>query len=223
MPLFLSSIAAGALITCGFTPTDPAPEPSSFLERSTRAARARLFEERYSIPLPDLPPGAPVPPLIMERPPIRELPFDHSAAVMIGRVAGQQTFLSSDRTQLYTEFSVAGDEIFKNERPDVKAGVPLTILVEGGALRLTSGRILRQEAPGDVCPLQVGPRYVLFLEYWSKADAFQILAAWELRDNSPVPLEPGHQALAKHGKCSVCGQDEAQFLIGVRAASRASK
>lgn len=79
---------------------------------------------------------------------------------------------------------------------------------EGGALRLTNGRILRYVVSGAGALPSSGKRYVLFLKLIHEGQDLSILAGYELTNGAVSPLEDGGERYA--------GVSEAQFLDIVR-------
>lgn len=69
------------------------------------------------------------------------LPFKESDIVITGRVLTANAFLSNDRTNVYSEFSVQIQEVLSN-CTNRSLGTTLDVNREGGSIRFPSGQIL---------------------------------------------------------------------------------
>ena len=151
------------------------------------------------------------------------LPVKQSSAVIVGTVSDARAFLSEDKTNIYSEYSVKVETVIKNfDQEPVKAGDTLVAERQGGRVTLRSGAVSGYFISGQNPP-QVGRRYVLFLGY-NKSDAgslslasrpdmsHHLLTGYELRGGSVVALDnPGGMAFAEHD-----GKAEAAFLGEIR-------
>src|ERR1035438_2150339 len=124
-------------------PVDAAPEPTDPVERALRATRNRLQNSRNSLPssaggsqrsdLPsarrsrfDTQPSGPPSDVIVDRAPFRpgtrredfQLPVSESDTILLGSVSKVQPYLSEDGTNLYTEYTVSVEEVFKDSRSE---------------------------------------------------------------------------------------------------------
>lgn len=149
------------------------------------------------------------------------LPAARSDAVVIGEVTDAEAFLSTDRTGIYSEFTVGVGEVLKDASGTLTPGGSITAERGGGAVRFPSGKVVRRGIHGKPLP-RVGRRYVFFLKRAAEADYFSVITAYELRGGRVFPLdglymtgEVVHQ-LAAHQKFT--GADEATFLAAVREA-----
>ncbi|PYS82932.1 MAG: hypothetical protein DMF67_10950 [Acidobacteria bacterium] len=147
------------------------------------------------------------------------LPVKQSSAIIVGTVSDAKAFLSEDKTNIYSEYSVQVEAVLKNfDDEPVKVGDTLVAERQGGRVRLLSGAISGFFISGQNPP-QVGRRYVLFLGY-NKYDAsnlgsitpsemsHHILTGYELRGGKVVALDnPGGMNFKEHD-----GEDEAAFL-----------
>ncbi|MCA1594690.1 MAG: hypothetical protein LC754_19085 [Acidobacteria bacterium] len=147
------------------------------------------------------------------------LPVLQSSAVLIGNVIGAQAFMSNDKNNTYSEFTIRVEKILKNDK-----GTPIPpsglIVIErlGGRVRTPTGHIQSYSISGQGTP-EVGLRYVFFLGYNPRETGFSksiephemsrnILTAYELKLGKVFPLDyAGGRNFKVHA-----GADEATFL-----------
>jgi hypothetical protein len=94
----------------------------------------------------------------------------------------------------------------------------ITLPQLGGALRLPSGKVIKQFVPADEKLLDVGARYVLFLDYDAKHDWFGVVKAWELQNGRAKARAQTDVKDAAQGISRYDGMDESQFLLEVQSA-----
>lgn len=160
-------------------------------ERALRQAKNRRYNRvDQSTPLTELPEdvggvgvhgGPPPPPL-----PVKESDF-----VVIGTVIKAQPYFSETRTSIYSEFSINIEEVLKNDVHPLDVGAVIIADREGGALRLSSGRIVRFNV-GTLGRLpRIGRRYVFFLKRIHEGQDITILTAYKLHKGRVFPLTMG--------------------------------
>jgi hypothetical protein len=135
-----------------------------------------------------------------------------------------QPYLSEDGTNLYTEFTISAEEVFKDSASlSLKRGSVVASFRIGGSLRLASGRVVRTDVHGLGDPPVAEHRYVCFLRYDARGYWFRIDKLWELRNGAAFPMDPIDQGLAQAGRSQFSGMSEPDFLAAVRdAIQRAS-
>lgn len=155
-------------------------------------------------------------------PPEPALPVAQSDAIVIGEVSEAEAFLSTDRTSIYSEFTVNVGEVFKDTSlVTLTSGSSITTVRGGGAVRFPSGRVVRRGFNGKPLPRK-GRRYVFFLKRNNEGQDFSIITAYELRGGRVFPLDGLYTTgqvvpqLAAHQEFK--GVDEATFLATVREA-----
>ena len=117
------------------------------------------------------------------------LPVNQSNAVVIGNVRDAQAYLSSDNTNVYSEFTVGVEEILKdNSAATISTGGSLTAERAGGRVRLPSGRVILRGDMRKSMPVP-GRRYLLFLEFNEEVQTYSILTGYELRAGQTFPLD----------------------------------
>lgn len=192
-----------------------APEPSNLKELAVRRARnSRYNESRLNIRET----AANVEPL-----PLNEhfwwglsaIPVRQSDAVVIGEVTAAQAYLSTDKTGVYSEFTVQVEQVLKP-----LAGVSLSsipVVRPGGAVRFPSGRLLRYETRHQGMP-KTGSRYVLFLKCHSDGEDFSLLTGYEFKNNLVIPLDNIEGLFAEYKDWS-----EAVFLNVIMTTTESNK
>jgi hypothetical protein len=148
------------------------------------------------------------------------LPVEQSNAVVLGEVVDAQAYLSGDRTNVYSEFTIRVEEVLKND--DRVALAPNCLVATdrpGGAVRFPSGRIQRFRTHRQGLP-QKGKHYVLFLKRTDQGESLTILTGYELRPGRVIPLD-GEDVKDKKAELQFAkyrGLDERSFLNEVRTA-----
>jgi hypothetical protein len=117
------------------------------------------------------------------------LPASKSDAVVVGEVTDANAYLSEDKTNVYSEFTVRIEEILKNSTSvPLAAGTSVTTVRTGGAVRFPSGKVIQRGFGGKPFPL-IKARYVFFLAYESNEQDYPIVTAYELRGGAVSPLD----------------------------------
>lgn len=152
---------------------------------------------------------------------IPALPVAESDVVLVGGVLHAQAHLSSDKTGIYSEFTVQVDEVLRDSgKASLLPGVVVSVERFGGAVRFPSGAIQRYEAVGQGMP-RVGERYVFFLRRHNEMD-FSIVTGYQLEGDVVSPLDG---SLVEKGKGTYPfdtyqGFDSFRFLDIVRTATQ---
>jgi hypothetical protein len=160
----------------------------------------------------DLPPFGPEPIL-------RELPVNWSNTIVVGIVKHIQPYLSEDKRNIYTEHTISVTEVLKDAKGlSLNAASTIGLDRMGGAIRLNSGRVLRDVVHGNGALLIAERRYVMFLSYDVRGIWFRSVKCWELLNGVAVPIDPGDVATAQAGRSQFAGMSEADFISAVRDA-----
>jgi hypothetical protein len=116
------------------------------------------------------------------------LPVEQSSAIVIGKITNTAAHLSEDKKEIYSEFSVQVEKIFK----DTTSSINLTDVVsanrEGGTVRFASGRIHKYRIHKKGMP-QKGMRYVLFLKQNADSSDYLIITGYKLSNGKVTPLD----------------------------------
>lgn len=195
--------------------------PSDPKKRAKREAKGKKYNSRYAPPITeshdetfsttDWDVGLPA------------FPVAKSAAVIIGKITKAQAYLSENKTNIYSEFDVQIEQVWKSDRGDLTTGTSVVVERAGGRVRFPSGKLAISVISHQQMP-QVGSRYVLFLTHegpfgGEHSGDFFILTGYELRDGCVFPLDktlPGHPITA------YSGVDERTFLTDLSSAFHAS-
>jgi hypothetical protein len=138
-----------------------------------------------------------------------------SNAVIVGQVTSAQAYLNSDKSNVYSEFTIRVDEVLKNDSyVPLTTGNSIITARNGGRIRYPSGRVTLYFIAGEGMP-RIGHRYVLFLSRDEQEQDYDILTGYELRAGCVALLDEltdGHPLIAYKGT------DELAFLNEIRAA-----
>jgi hypothetical protein len=111
------------------------------------------------------------------------IPALQSATVATGTVVKLQPYLSADRSRIYTEISIRLDNTLKPSKTNLSSAVATLLIIDrlGGALRLRSGRIVRDEVQidglGGIC---LGKRYLFFAAAVHNGRDLTLIRSYEL-------------------------------------------
>jgi hypothetical protein len=195
------------------------PVPALPEERLKRQRRGKHYDNSHLVVEPQKPAGR----IIATDHTIGKipaLPVNLSDAIVIGNITDAKAYLSSDKSGVYTEFTVQLEEILKNTTPSLKIGSPFSAQRVGGRVRFPSGIVQRYGVSSLGMPRHNG-RYALFLKRIVDSDAFMIVTAYELRAGEVYPLDgvnvpKGASELPQFALYK--GMDETEFLTRLRTA-----
>jgi hypothetical protein len=154
---------------------------------------------------------------------IPALPVTQSSIVLIGKVMDARAYLSTDKTGVYSEFSIHAQEILKNDDSAFLAqGELVTVERFGGAVRFASGRIQKYRTKNQGMP-HAGRQYLLFLKRISSEQSLSIITAYELRGEHVFPVDGAAGNDERLPFDVYRGIDIASFLAKVRDAVVHSK
>ena len=118
------------------------------------------------------------------------VPTKPSTIIAVGKVVSVKSYLSADRTHIYTETAVNVEELLKH-RGAFKLPSDQQLITDhiGGDMQLSSGRIVHDKTrSGFMGKLRVGDRYVLFAHHIHKGKDLAIIMAYELRNGKVYEL-----------------------------------
>ena len=194
------------------------PDPK---ERALRQARGSRYNKRGGRAIAELASGEEVLPVNSHWWwGLPALPASQSHAIVTGEIISAKAYLSNDKTEVYSEFSVRISEVLRNES-NLPLGFGSEVAVErrGGAVRFPSGRLQRYRVAKQGMPVK-GRKYVFFLEFNESGQDFSLLTAYELRDGQVLPLDgygdKGEPVVTTF--TAFAGMDETTFLNAVAAA-----
>jgi hypothetical protein len=204
------------------TAVPQAPPPIDDQQRSLRAMRSSTFNDNTHSKAPldsDSASEATVQGMSVYHVRLEPLPASISDTIILGQVVGYQPYLSADHTTVYTELKVTVEKIFKNRPGTVDPSTTISIPRIGGTVQLPTGRTVRQFVPHAEQALDIGGKYVLFLNYNHDLQWFDLVKAWRLDGDSVTPTDTIDAADVERGKSSFRNMNKSQFLQQVEAAA----
>lgn len=154
------------------------------------------------------------------------IPIKESTVVFVGEVNDVQSYLSADRTHIYTEITFRVEELLKSPERFILPPTHTLIADQlGGTIKLHSGRILHDGTrAGYIGKPRIGARYVVFLTPIHEDKDFEILVAYELREGKVFRLtedgSPGHVVLSRAPNKPDSLSNEKTFLQTIRQRKR---
>lgn len=149
------------------------------------------------------------------------IPIKGSAVIAVGTVSGMETFLSGDRTRIYTEVRVSVEDLLQDKHSKTQREKDLVFDLLGGTVKLESGRVIRDET--IICYLgkpHVGGRYIFFLRPTHKGQDLTLITGYELRNGSVYELAEdggsGNEIFTRNAGRSDPLSNEAAFLGAVK-------
>jgi hypothetical protein len=193
------------------------PEPSDSQEREARRAK----NVRYNAGRQDLTTRDPEVEGFIEQvwPRVEFIPAAESAVVVTGRVVKVQPYLSGDRSRIYTEITVAVDDLLKRDRNN-RLSAANTVVIDrlGGALKLKTGRVVRDDIQIDnLGKPQLGNRYVFFARRVNDGRDVSLIKSYELVDGKVFTNDSrASRLISTLPGVPQAWADEAAFLKAVR-------
>jgi hypothetical protein len=199
-----------------------APEPADPVKRDKRRAKSKRYDRQGMVAQPNSrATGAETQRIASWMHKAPALPVEMSDAIVIGEITDAQSYLSNDKSGVYTEFTVRIGQALKNDNAAPLAlNATLVAQREGGRVQFPSGRIQRYTFHFQGMP-HTGSQYVLFLKRNEDGESYYIRTGYELRAGRAFPLDgvdlpPGATELPQFAAYK--DVDEATFLSEVRAA-----
>lgn len=120
------------------------------------------------------------------------LPVDQSDVVIVGEVKDRQTYLSNDKSGVYTEFTIDVSEVLKGDSTEVNRGSAITASRVGGVVRYPNGHKRLYLVLGEGLPLE-GGQFVLFLKEDGQGGNYTVLTMYRLESDGVIPVDEGRQ------------------------------
>jgi hypothetical protein len=183
------------------------PANADTVPHAVRVARDRLFDRIYGPPPKGWVTSGP------DRGQGEEtadgIPIYRNLTAAVVQFADYRTIRSASRRSIYTEVKMNVEQVLRDPSGTVQPGKDLTVILAGGALRLSSGQIVKEYLDEDAqSGLQPGHRYLSFLNYAKDGgDYFGCEKSWLLSGGTAVPTS---------GPAPVAGMPEGEFIAAVR-------
>lgn len=157
------------------------------------------------------------------------IPVKESDIAVLGQVASMQPYLSTDRTQIYTEITVRVEEVFKAPS-NFKLTRDKAIVIDqaGGSIKMPSGQVIHDGTRVDFLGRTLaGNRYVLFAKRIHHGKDLTLIRGYELRDGRVLKLSedgsPGDVLVSSVPGTADAPSQEGEFLRSVRNTAIESK
>ena len=115
------------------------------------------------------------------------LPVERADAIVIGTVADRKAYLSDDETNIYTEYEVKIEEVFKDLSDSLKTDDVVPFIRNGGGVRFKSGKIQKYQISRRGT-LKKNHRYLMFLKKNNGVDLF-IATGYDISSNKVIPID----------------------------------
>lgn len=126
------------------------------------------------------------------------LPVANSDIILTGVVGETKANLSENKRNVFSEFAVAVETVFKTNNQQAKQGSVMIVDRIGGFVKYPNGQIVLYRRTGIYMP-KIGARYLFFLNSINKHD-YGILTAYELTEAGVIPLDMSSQFFVLEGK-----------------------
>lgn len=125
------------------------------------------------------------------------LPVAESKYIVLGQVTNAEAHLSENKKNVYSEFTVLVEQVFKTAKDSVVEGSEITVDRIGGYVRYPNGRTLLYRIGATNMP-RVNERYLFFLTSKNNED-LTILTAYAMIVGGVAPLDESEQFEAFRG------------------------
>ncbi len=216
LPVFAASNALAQAPS--LTPTKELSSALDSTATAIRAARASYFDKFTSpdgVALENRDPRARAATIFHSPPPKSELPQNPADTIIVGKISGIQAYLSNNRGAIYTESTIAIEEVISSQRSLAPAS-SLLIVQDGGSIQLASGAVLEQPVQGSGNELRNTGEYLFFLRYISSLQAYGCTKAWALVNGAAVAVSADDLARVANHVSRYQGMPAAAFLAVAR-------
>lgn len=165
------------------------PAISDIDDRLKRKAKGSRYDNRRTLVFPDEPTNDEGRTTFFNEAPARkQLPIKESSFIVIGSIIDSRAFLTNDKENVYSEFTVRVEEVLKCPADQLP---PTEIVVDrlGGYVRYPNGKKRLHRVNGLLMP-RVDRKYLLFLANPDQSPNFEIVSGYELRNSKVFSLNP---------------------------------
>lgn len=139
------------------------------------------------------------------------IPIKESELIVIGKVLDAAAYLSDNKKNVYSEFTVQIDEILLDTTGKIKKEGSVTVDREGGFVEYANG-LKRFHCIAALSMPKVSGKYILFLKNPEKGPNYEIINGYELKDGGVINLTASTETR------SYFGMDQTVLLSKVRKA-----
>lgn len=126
-----------------------------------------------------------------ESTPLPAIPIQESDLIVTGTVVGVETYLSNDKSGIYSQFTVRVVESLKNSLQKMfDRDALVNVDRAGGVVRYPHGQSVLYLDSDKGLP-EVGRQYAFFLKGDGKSDSLEIVTLYELQETSTIPMDSG--------------------------------
>ncbi|HEX8146815.1 MAG TPA: hypothetical protein VF591_06520 [Pyrinomonadaceae bacterium] len=145
------------------------------------------------------------------------IPVQQADAVVVGKITDARAYLSNDKTNVYSEFTAALEDVLLNDPSgSLYTGALIATQRRGGAVKFPSGKRLVRGQLGRTMPHE-GQRYLLFLRKNADGQTFSIITGYALVNGKVTPLDGLSKKAPQLAQFAAYeNADEATFLNQVR-------
>lgn len=119
------------------------------------------------------------------------LPVVESSYVLVGRITKAEAHLSENKKNVYSEFTVVVENVFKTANSSIIQGSEIAVDRIGGYVKYPNGRLMLYRVSSTNMPV-VNERYLFFLVSKNNQD-LSILTAYALHADGVSPLDDSSQ------------------------------
>jgi hypothetical protein len=146
------------------------------------------------------------------------IPVSGATATILGTVTGGSSFITTDKTYVYTDYTIRVDQILAQDKTaSLSVGSEIVVAREGGAIHYPSGHITNVLIQGHGFP-EIGAQYVLFLlKPISNSPEYEMAldSGYQIKNGRVYPLDDVNSQYV--------GVDYPEFLGEVNKAIAASR
>ena len=181
-----------------------------------RDARNEAFNARSGRSMIEPDESGLLPFTILDFGPTPELPYANSDVIVVGNITHLQPFLSADKKNIYTEYTLHVVQPVKNAvAVSVLTGDSLSLVREGGAARFSDGHVVQRVLRNGVEPV-LNQQYLLFLRYRAPLEAFSYKKIWLIRAGVMKAAYPDDVGREHAGTSEYSGKPLQEVLIILR-------
>ena len=119
------------------------------------------------------------------------LPVAESTVIILGKVTAAEAHVSENKKNVYSEFKVLAEKVFKTSKNAIVDGTEITVDRIGGYVKYPNGYTVLYHISGTNMPL-IGERYLFFLTSKNQHD-LSVLTAYEIGTQGVAPLDESPQ------------------------------